>query len=70
MERVGAELPRAGAGAAPARLLGFRAGREMRGEGGGGEGRGGREEEGVRGETCRRSPPLCLLPDLEQKGEL
>lgn len=38
------------------------AGREER------EGRG--EEEGVRGRTCRRSPPLCLLRDWEQRGEL
>lgn len=46
------------------------AGREMRGEGGGGEGGEGERRKGWEGETCRGSPPLCLLWDLEQKGEL
>lgn len=52
----------------PGRLGGSRAGREMRGEGGGGEGRGGREEEGVRG---RNLPPLAAslsAPGLGTKG--
>lgn len=46
----------------------FPAGREMRGEGGGGEGRGEREEEGVRG---RNLPPLAAslsAPGLGTKG--
>ena len=59
---LGTELP----GVSEDRERGGRCGEAGGGEGGRGRG----EEEGVRGRTCRRSPPLCLLRDWEQRGEL
>lgn len=70
-DRVGAsgvELGTERPGASEVRSRAGDAGREGAEREGGREGRG--EEEGVRGRTCRRSPPLCLLRDWEQRGEL